>query len=390
MRSFSLLLRRWKSFKNNKKSIQQFKQHQQWINDNLSSKDQANGCLIVRLDDIGDYVLFRNTLPYYAQFYKNDPLYFVGNLAWKPIFEEFDNNLFVSVIWIDKSKYFGDDSYKRQIWKQINDLSVSTVVAPSVSRNLMLDDLCVLATKAKVSTAANMLYGTKQLIELSNNLYHHLIDYPEHVYEFDANIKILESITQTKNANARPYLSHLNLLDVAKAKYICCFIGANAISRRWSTSGWIKFIQSFSLDYPQYAIYLIGGSNDVAMGNDIINQVGISSFVSFVGKTSLVESISLIQNACLLVSNNSMAYHVAMSSDVPTVLITNGDNAYRFTTFDHDRFPNVEVIYPPRFAHYYNDYLAKRPLKFVPVKLDIQQIQATTVLDAVNKVLNNL
>ena len=69
------------------------------------SKDiNKNTLLFIRLDAIGDYVMFRNFIEILKKSdkYKNYNITLVGNSAWKNLSEELDKEYMDKFIWISK------------------------------------------------------------------------------------------------------------------------------------------------------------------------------------------------------------------------------------------------------------------------------------------------
>ena len=62
--------------------------------------------LLVRIDSIGDYVLFRNFIGIIkkSEKYKDYKITLCGNIAWKELAETFDREFISDFVWIDSKK----------------------------------------------------------------------------------------------------------------------------------------------------------------------------------------------------------------------------------------------------------------------------------------------
>ena len=110
-RIFSLFFRKLSSIKDRKRNLTQFNN---WkiIIDTISTStiSTQKKVLIIRLDDIGDSLFFRNCL----QAYKSSPKWkeyeisLLGNIAWKNLYDALDKDFADKTIWVDKNKYFSD------------------------------------------------------------------------------------------------------------------------------------------------------------------------------------------------------------------------------------------------------------------------------------------
>jgi len=77
--------------------------------------------LILRLDSIGDYILFRNFIPYLktSEKYKNYKITLCGYLWWKELSENLDAKYISEFIWVDYSQ-MTDIKYRFNIHKKIH------------------------------------------------------------------------------------------------------------------------------------------------------------------------------------------------------------------------------------------------------------------------------
>jgi hypothetical protein len=113
-------------------------------------KNKDKKLLIIRLDDIGDYLLFRNSL----EAYKTSPRWnayeitLLGNKIWKDLFEELDSTTVDKTIWINKYLYLKVESSRKLIWQRLREEGFEYVICPSRTRPLLTDDLCAIATGA--------------------------------------------------------------------------------------------------------------------------------------------------------------------------------------------------------------------------------------------------
>lgn len=384
----SLLLRKIKSRKRLQQVITTYTEDREWITTHIRrpAAPGEDAVLIIRLDDIGDYVLFRNMLPYYSAMYPHRQLYLLGNVVWRSLFEAADATHGITPLWVDKKQYFNDSAYRHTLWQELAAIGFAEVIAPSLSRNVLLDDLCTLAAGAASNTGVGQLYELPELLPLSRNLYGTLATVSRNSYEFDSNRLAAEIITGKLVDIKRPYLPKLSAGGEVTAT-IGLFIGANAVSRRWSNEGWKEAITLLRRHYPGHTLCLLGGPDDIANAAVIMDHcAGDEKVISRVGDMSLVDTLAFIQQLDLLISNNTMAYHVSMASGIPTVIITSGENPYRFTTFSEMLFPQVSVVYPERFRVHWQAYQQQLDFKFEPVKADIQSIPASSVVEAVQKI----
>jgi len=91
--------------------------------------------LIIRLDAIGDYVLFRNYIEVLknSEKYKDYKITLVGNIAWKSIAEELDSKYIDNFIWTDREKFEKNFIYRYKKLKKISSKGYDVVINPTYS-----------------------------------------------------------------------------------------------------------------------------------------------------------------------------------------------------------------------------------------------------------------
>ena len=80
----------------------------QWAKYRYQPQESAKAALLViKVDEIGDYVLFRNYLQALKtnQQFQVDELHLLGNQAWRSLAEHFDDKVVDRFIWISPKQF---------------------------------------------------------------------------------------------------------------------------------------------------------------------------------------------------------------------------------------------------------------------------------------------
>jgi hypothetical protein len=107
-RKISLAVRSIKAKKEHREVLERFADWEREVNSLSPNTLPGKRLLIIRLDDIGDYLLFRNSL----NIYKKSPKWagykitLLGNQAWKSLYEHLDEGATDSNIWVNKNNFF--------------------------------------------------------------------------------------------------------------------------------------------------------------------------------------------------------------------------------------------------------------------------------------------
>ena len=214
--------------------------------------------LLVRLDDIGDYLLFRNSFALYKKSARwgGHEIVLLGNSAWKELFVALDREKADRVIWVDKEAFRRDASYRLALWTEVRKEGFGTVICPSRTRPLMLDDLFVLATGAEQRIATVNTFIHPEWNQLSDSLYTDLFGGDDPLlHEFYFNMRFAGWCCGEAAIGApEARLPDASLLGQSPEivypferkmtePYILCFIGSSTKSKRWPVKRWIEFMR---------------------------------------------------------------------------------------------------------------------------------------------------
>lgn len=109
--------------------------------------------------------------------------------------------------------------------------------------------------------------------------------------------------------------SATELLDCDLINYVVLFPGASIQERRWEKDNFAALADKIAaLGYP---IIVVGGAEDSAPGQAVVERVPAA--LNMAGKTSLLETASILKNSALLISGDSGILHIAVGLGIPTV-----------------------------------------------------------------------
>lgn len=383
-RYISLLIRRIHSGKASKLLLQSFRQWKAELNGLPAPARSGKKLLLIRLDDIGDYLLFRNSLMEYKKSprWREYEINLLGNIAWEEFFTALDSGAVDRTIWVNKTDYLNDQSYRMKIWLQLRQAGYETVICTSCTRPLLLDDLCMLAAGAENTLGSVNTFRHSQWNRLSDSLYTDLFRTEDPlIHEFYFNARFTEWSCGTGYPGKRPQIDY-PFTRRCTEPYILCFIGANTRSRRWPVKRWIEFINLYQKYYPN-RIILAGGKGEAAMAKDIQGATGARSIV---GTVSLQEMIDWVSGSQAVITNNTMAAHLSAACNKPAVIIANGDNYIRFTEYGSAGIDNISTVYPEVFQRR-RRRVGDRSLHYTAVSADIASIKALAVLNELEEIL---
>lgn len=353
---------------------------------------KENSLVIVRMDAIGDYILFRNFIEQIANSkkYKDFHITLVGNKLWKPIAELLDSEWVDRFIWVDSRKFQKDFPYRKQKILELKDTDYTILFHPTYSPDYYVAEKIVeiipAESKIGVNGKLNNIAGWQR--SLSDKSYTFQIDVKEFpLFEFEKNKLISELFLKSSTSISKPTIKadELPKIKSISSDYILLFIGGGEEFRKWSIGNWIKLISEL-LHLYKVDIIISGGPDDKENALLIKNHfISNDRVIDYCGKTSLTQLISIIAQATFIVSNETSAAHIAVSLDTPVCVISNGNYYGRFTPYPKSITEKYAVAYPPLIEKNKNkEELLKRYSEGSDIPIDA--IKPNVVLDKINEI----
>ena len=391
-RRISLIGRKADSTKDRRRVLRIFDESLTAQKDLPAVRRRDKTLLLIRLDDIGDYLVFRNQLEVYkaSARWKSHRITLLGNESWRGLFTALDQATVDETIWVNKNRYLEDAPYRTAIWKQLRAGGFESVVAPSCVRPLLLDDFCMLAAAPLYSFGSVNTNIHECWNRLSDGLYTSLFKPSRSlIHEFDFNTEFSTWVSGIRYSGNRPCieLPPATLGQEAafgQGAYTMCFVGASTRSKRWPTNRWLEFIALHRRHFPGRIVLAAGSSRaELQMVHKIQQRTGVESVA---GKLDLRELLYWIAGAQAVVTNDTMAGHMGVSLNRPTVIIANGLNYMRFSEYSHAGIMHVVAVYSELFNRR-RKRLGDGPHPYhETVTGDIVSIRAAAVMEALKRI----
>ncbi|MBN8705755.1 MAG: hypothetical protein J0L62_07755 [Bacteroidetes bacterium] len=357
----------------------------------------SDGLLVIKSDGIGDYFLFRPFLPI-LKAYAQQKNWTVTLLVQNPVYSfsmEHDQKSIDFWTLFDQNQYMKSLLYRFSFNRKIRKHHFATAFIPMTSRNINCHDSlirnCIAIEKVGVIDDSYNSYLHRSSI-ITDTWFTKLLDPAilPNDFEYIRNRKVIAAFTGftteevEKRENVNLQVSHSG--DFPKT-HIVIFHGASSEQKRWNPENWITLFKAF----PVNQFVLCGGTQEITQGQYIAKS--LSSFGHHVddqtGKTSLEQMAGLIGNAKVLVSNETMAVHIAFLCKTPTLVITNGNHYLRFHPYPQKLAPFINFVYPSRFKNSepeISDTIHKTGI--YETSFDINEVEPKQVLDDLNNLLS--
>jgi ADP-heptose:LPS heptosyltransferase len=344
---FGALLARFREFR------RQHRQQRQLTR--LSHIDQAalaaqappgpNRVLVVRNDSIGDYLLFRPWLRLLAQTVRarGQHLTLVANALWAPLARAWDADLFDELLVVEFGRFQTDLTYRAEVLHTIGTGGYGEVIYPLHVREPAVENF-IRFLQAPIRVASQGEHCTDAWFRLLDQGYTRLLPTARYtLFEYDRNEEFFENWLAQSTAlpllPARPPL-HLPVPNAkaepaygaAERPAIVLFPGASARQKRWPTGHFAQLARGLHQRFgPQYRLVLAGSAADDALARRIQQAVGPGvGLENLCGQTNLPELAALLGRARLLISNDTVAAHLATQLGTPCVVVLMGENYGKF------------------------------------------------------------
>ncbi|MFA5216263.1 glycosyltransferase family 9 protein [Sulfuricurvum sp.] len=364
-----------------------------FINLSLSpSKElKQKSILLIRLDAIGDYILFRNFIEVLrnSEQYKDYKITLIGNNAWKSLAEELDSEYIDEFIWLERDKFLKDFIYRYLKLKEITSKGYTIVLSPAYSREFLMGDTIVNLVNAneKIGSIGDLSNIREWQKNISDKYYTKLIKANNKLlFEFYRNKEFFENLLQIKLdiSKSTIKLKEKNLTFELPQKYAILFIGASSDFRKWSIERFAKAAKYLKEKY-NYEIVLCGATTD-KIDAAKFKKYFDGECVDLVGKTSLVELLYVIHNGNLIIANETSAPHAAIAlGDIKTFVISNGNHYGRFTPYPKEIAPNYYAVYHPLIEQDLGNYQKLSNSYGFGSDLDINEISVESVMKKINE-----
>ena len=303
-------------------------------------KKRSFDLVIVKVDGIGDYVMWHDCISAYKKKYSGKKVLYVCNSPVRKLAEQED--FFSEIICFEEMKMKGSILYAYHFLNSLKRIKADTVITPVRERHWYADIFAMaISSKNKIS----ILPISKQnfLTNIYNRNYTKLIDCTCCVNEIEVNIRFTKEAVWAGYEYGNYALSVNTQITPPTCKYAAISFSSSATRKNWPIERFVKIIERIPDDYK---ILLIGsGALDIKQAKEIEDTVHVKErILNYVGKTTVAEMVSLISKASFVIGNDSAAVHIAAAVHVPSIAIVPGPHFYRFLPYPE----NMNFDYAPR------------------------------------------
>lgn len=315
--------------------------------------------LVVRNDSIGDYLLYR---PWLRQLHhvvraRGQRLTLLANALWAPLAEAWDSDWYEEIIAVDFGRFANDLAYRAGVVKDIGSKGFGEVIYPLHVREPAVENF-IRFLQAPIRVVSEGAHQVSPWFSLLNSGYSQILPSTKAVlFEYYRNQEFFENWRQLAAAPAPAEASPPALAlppsvheAAAASPYIVLFPGASARQKQWPVQHFAQLAQLLHGHYgSQYRFVIAGSAADDALAKHLMQGAGADIlFDNRCGQTSLPELAALLAGARLLISNDTVAAHLAAQAGTACLVLLMGENYGKFFPYPPAllRAP-CQCLFPP-------------------------------------------
>jgi len=341
---------------------------------------------VVRLDAIGDYVLFRGVLrTIRASGFSDHHLTVVGNQAWLSFAQTLDGDVVDEWIGIEVTRYSRSPWYRAQVAWKLRDRGVELLVHPTYSPTVWADRLATdFSATQKVAAQGNSVNRRGGLRR--SQIYDRLVFQPPGVlFEAHRNQEFVEQWLELPPHRTLPHIERSGLEpcgDLPQGEFVAFHLDASRPEKEWPLESYQNLIR-WVLDHTPLSVVLLGTS----AGGDWA-WIDPRRLADYRGKTSLSSTAFTLGRARAFVGNDSALLHIALAVGVPAVVaICFGQHYGRFVPYPQVPRSRGEFVFPPAIEARFDDQEFLRSRYDDGSFEDIRKISPGRVIQALSGVL---
>lgn len=346
--------------------------------------------LIIKTDNIGDFILWADAGKEYKKIFPAEQyeITLLANSIWQNLAKA--SNYFDETISLDRKKFMLHPFYRIKKMKEIISFNWHKVIYHSFSHEFAtgLSILKLIRADQIISAPSDNGIDNKFWLNLAKRkiTYTPVIEKME-IHELKKNAAFIRSFGHKHFVDSIPDLKFLcaPLKIQMPQSYYVIFPGASSPIKKWNESNFSELC-NYIYERTKWTGILCGSRADVTISDNIVRK-SKAKLISLTGKTNLQEFLTVLENAKLVITNDTSCTHMAASVNATTLCILGGGHFGRFLPF-----PQYENRKTPKCIYYQMDcFNCNWNCKFQLAKFEeapcIKNISLKQVIHSVNVML---
>jgi ADP-heptose:LPS heptosyltransferase len=298
----------------------------------LVTRKGSKECLILRLDGIGDTIIFSGCLKLIRDKYPDHKIVIILRSYVKELLEKCP--YVDEIIPWDLNKFSYNPLYRGSFMRSILERNISSLLYPMWTRVEAGEDICRISNAENIyafdsNFGATPDWGKWNLVKAPMGNYHELDRYVFFIKTLGIPISSKE-IFPTMWISSEDKKKVENVLSQYGLKsFLVLFPGAGSPDRIWPVRNWIALIKEI-LKITRKDIVLLGGKGDRIVCDKLTNSLKNYRIKNLCGLFGLRELGEFIRVSSLYIGSETGALQMAIAVRTPAVAIMGGGHYGRF------------------------------------------------------------
>lgn len=319
----------------------------------ISRSPPQNSIALIRLDAIGDFVLWLDSAQYYREIYPDKRIVLIANQSWASL--ALNYSYWDEVLEVNVSKFSKFCLYRFKIIRKISKYGFCISIAPAYSKSTLVTDSICRSTNADIRVGSecdknNMIrsFFENKIVDswYSKLLKIDLMNSMELIYNISfLNALIDRPVYIPRIAKIPEFGKRINLVN-----YIVVSPGSSWSGKTWGCDNFAHVANIICKKYG-FNLVLCGAESERQIASSMCKALEVD-VLNLVGKTDLVDYIEIIRNSTLFLSNDTSGIHIASAVSTQSVSILGGGHYGRFLPYPKE----LEGVKPIVISHNMNCY----------------------------------
>jgi len=301
-----------------------------------STPSKRNRILVIRIDAIGDFILWLDAAKDIRKLYPKGQfeLVLLGNEIWTSLAE--DLPYFDRVYSLSVQRFINNPVYRFKMLREIRSAGFGVVIQPTFSRVFLTGDAIAHVSGAAEKIAFNGDYSNIKSWQkrISDRWYTRIITSDNKpLMELERNAEFMRELGLKNFSSCVPELQVSTQLpkSMSDTDYYVLFPGAGLDMKRWPISNFVMLAQKI-YQATGWVGVICGGKGEEVTGKKLMERTNVP-MQDWTGGTNLKELAVILSRAHLLIGNDTGAVHIAAAVSTPAVCILGGGHYGRFMPY---------------------------------------------------------
>lgn len=299
------------------------------VRHNKKCMQESDDVLFIRMDGIGDFVLWLDSMRGWCDLYQNQKKVLVCGKNVSSIAES--TGYFDEVLGVDTSVSWSVKE-KKNLCRQLKKYSGCTLIQCVRSKTDFIDVLVsMIPAKKKITLDTDFRNQTEHNKRKHESIYDIIIPSEgKFKMELIRNAEYVRNLGNEKFQAGIPILPSTNYEIGDLGEYYVLVPSTSSVLRNCNSKDLRHIIHYINDVRPEYNCVILGGNAEKDICDYIESICKNISIINLAGKTNYMEYIEVIRNARFVFSGDTSAVHIAFVCNVPSVCVAGGWEYGRF------------------------------------------------------------